>query len=532
MKKYTILSFCFGNYDLLREPTRVDPYAEYIYVTDRQISSTHWKVIVDEKLKGKDPIYASYYVRHHPFEYATTDITAVVDASIQINYPLNDIVSEFDASGADYSALSTVYKSDEHKMDFWKAVKRSNPSRISDADLDSLYGLIAKMHQQNWRGAIGQAFIMYRNTPIMHRFSRHVWRYLMALGHDGKPNRLDEVVIHKLLPLYEDRLGLFIISMQLIQSSYMTYCGHMTFTPLKIYSNYDQFFYLCNKPVSPVRFDKNVSYPRSYYHRTEAILLTKYLNPNDLKEWLDHHINKVKFDHIHIFDNESDYDIRKVIEPYGDRVSYQKIYGHPRQYRLYDAYINNISSAEWVMPIDDDEFLDIGDFDSVYDAISYYGNKFPHMMILGIRWKHLFPEKFHSERQGKVLDYCKVENPELAKTFIRLGDTTIKCIVRRYGEVHYEETWENPAGGHVPKHTCFLGAVMCDGRAVRGCGIPDCPKNLDDERIRLLHCRYKGYSEWKAKYMNTDEEKNCRTVCDSSIRKKDFEFNNLLETLE
>jgi hypothetical protein len=33
-----------------------------------------------------------------------------------------------------------------------------------------------------------------------------------------------------------------------------------------------------------------------------------------------------------------------------------------------------------------------------------------------------------------------VENPELARTFMHLGDRGIKTIVERYGEVHYEES--------------------------------------------------------------------------------------------
>lgn len=533
MKRYTILSYCFGNYDILREPERIDPEAEYIYVTDKEIPSKHWKVVVDPKLADKDPIYASYYVRHHPFEYASTDIAVVIDASIQLNDSLADIVSAFDESKADYSVMCSVYKSDEHKLDFWKKVKKTKPNRISDHDLEILPKFIKKMNQENWRGAIGQAFVIYRNTPIMHRFSKHVWRYLMALGHDGKPNRIDEIVIHKLLAQYEDRLKLFILSMQVIQSTYMTYCDHSSYIPIVKYNNYDQYFYLCNKPVSPVRFDKAINYPKSYRFKTEAILLTKYLDALDMVEWIDHHLNVVKFDHIHVFDNTSNSDIKGVCdsynEVYGDKISYQKVYGHPRQYRLYDAYINNISDAEWVMPIDDDEYLDIGNFDSVYDAIKYYDNKLPHMMILGVRWKHLFPKKFHSERKEDVLAYCTEENPELAKSFMHLGDTTIKCIVKRYGNIHYEETWENPAGGHVPRHTSFYGAVMCDGRAVLGCGIPDCPDNLEDEKIRLIHCRYKGYSDWMSKYHG---ETPFTTVSDSTGRERKFKFDELLPNLD
>ena len=73
---------------------------------------------------------------------------------------------------------------------------------------------------------------------------------------------------------------------------------------------------------------------------------------------------------------------------------------------------------------------------------------------------------------------------------------------------------------------------MCDGRAVMGCGIPDCPDHLEDEKIRLIHCRYKGYSDWMKKYGNNENEKNCRTVCDSYQRNKVFKFNELLPTLD
>lgn len=522
--RYTILSFNFGGYDILREPKVVDPQAEYIFVTDRPVKSSRWKVVIDPKLVNRHPVYSSYYVRYHPFEYASTDTVITVDASIQINDSLAPIVGEF--LPHEYAVLLTNYRTDEMKMEQWL----NNPPRISQEDAGRITAFVKKVQQENWRGSIGRAFIAQRNTPTVNRFNRHVWRYLLALGKYGVPNRQDEIIAHKLLNSYMGKMDLLAVSVQLIQSSYMTYCVHKTTRPVNPYKYFDQYYYLCNRPVSPVRFDRKVSYPRTYRFKTEAILLTKYMDVTDLVEWLEHHLNTVGFEHVHVMDNGPGNDLKGVCDSYNeayeeDKVSYQKVYGHPRQYRLYDAYINGMSAAEWVMPIDDDEYLDIGDFNTVYDAICYYRSKFPHMMMLGVRWKHLFPKKFHTERTGNVLEYCTEENPELATKFMHLGDRGIKTIVNRYGEVHYEETWENPAGGHVPKHTCFLGAVMCDGTAVLGCGIPE-GKTMDDERIRLLHCRYKGYSEWLKK------SGECRTVCDSSPRPKPFEFNKILERLD
>ena len=522
MKRYTVLSYCFGNYDILREPNKVDPEAEYIYVTDKEIPSKNWKVIVDPVLSKKDPLYATYYVRHHPFEFASTPIVITVDSSIQIHDSLADIVDAFDKSKSDYSVICSIYKSDEHKITEW--LKRK-PVRISKHDVSSLFTFIKKFDQERWKGAIGQAFNIYRDTPLMRKFSKHVWRYLLALGEDNKPVRIDEIVVHKLLAMYPE-LKVFATSLQLIQSTYMTYCGHFTQQPVLPYYNYDQYYYLCNRPVYPHRFDKKILFPTEYRYRTEAMLLTKYLNPADLREWLDHHLDVCKFDRIHVFDNESSYDARSICDEYSPRVTYELIEGQAYQYRLYDSYIESRSNSEWIIALDDDEYLDIGDFPSFYDGIMYYRNKFPHMDMLAIRWKHLFPKKFKEERTGKVLEYCTEENPELAKKFMWIGDGTVKTAVRRYGKIHYEETWENPCGGHVPKNSVFMGALLSNGRNIQGVGIPKCPASLDDERMRILHCRYKGPSDYAEK-MST-----AMTVSDSVQRKKKWPFDDILPTLE
>ena len=522
MKKYTILSFCFNDYDKIREPLIIDQNAEYIYVTDHKIETKNWKVIIDPKLVNKNPIYSSYYVRYHPFEYVNTDVVMIVDASVQIKDSLNPIYEEFENKSCDYAPILTDYPNDESKINYW--IKNRN---LNDIDqIKKIKTFIKYMSQENYKGAIGEAFIIAKNTPITKRFQKHVWRYLLALGNYGVPNRLDEIVGHKVLRLYLKKLKLFIISIQIIQSSYMTYCTHLKDLPIPTYNNYDQYYYLCNIPVYPIRFDKNINFPRTYKYKTEAILLTKYLNKNDLVEWLDWHLNKCKFEHIQVFDNESNFDVKSICEKY-QNVDYELVTGEARQYKIYNDYIENHSKAKWIMPIDDDEYLTFSsEFNSIYEAITYYENKFPHLNMLAIRWKHLFPKKFHTERTGKVLDYCTEENPELAKTFMHLGDGTVKTIFKRYGKIYYEETCENPAGGHVPKNSTFYGALLSDGRTVTGCGILEAPKELNDEKIRLIHCRYKGYSEYKNK-MN-----EVITVSDKTHKKKHWKFDEILETLD
>lgn len=497
--KYTILSFNFNNYDKIRTPMRADSDVNYVMVTDRELNNPVWKTVIDEKLVGKDPIYSSYYVRYHPFEYADTDMVVVMDASIQINDRLDPIIDDFVASGSKYLTMLSAYDTDERKIDIFN----KHLHRVTDVEADEMRYFIARMGQTDWRGSIMCAFAIFRKSPEIDRLLKHTWRYVMAMGHDGKPARMDEVILHKVMYYYSGIIRPYITSVQLIQSTYMTYCQHGNDIPVRPYQQYDQRFALFNKPVRPHRFSKAFNYPRTYKYKTEAMLLTMHLNPDDLRDWLDWHLSKCGFDRIHVFDNESDYDVMKVCRLFGERVTYELIEGHPRQYKLYDEYVNWKSHAEWIMPLDDDEYLDIGDFDNLAEAIKYYEEKIPQLGMLAIRWKHLFPKDFHAERTGKVLDYCTEENPDLATKFMRLGDRTVKTLVRRTGPVHYEETWETPAGGHVPKSKCCLYAQTCDGRSVTGCGVAEGMLPIEDERLRIFHCRYKGPSDWKKKTGST-----------------------------
>lgn len=483
----------------------MDSFIPYHYITESTVSS--------------NPIYNTYYTRYHPFNYVSvdTDIAILVDASMQIKDSLTGIINEFIKSNKIIGCLHSRFLTDEDKLLYWAFQRNA----ISTDEVKREYAYIATLNQTRTMGSIGCGVMLVKREAIP--ILEEVWNTLFKLSDNPEiPIRTDEIVLNKILHIHH--IEPFLIARQFIQSRFMQYCKHGTNEPL-IYDAPDNTPTMYNNhPVTP--YMPGEEFNREYTYTTEAMLLTKYLNQQDLTEWIDWHLNTVKFDHIHIFDNESDYDVKSLCEHYGDKVSYELVKGQARQYQLYDHYVNKESTAEWIMPIDDDEFLDIGNFASISDAIQYYKKKLPFSHKLAIRWKHLFPKKFHSERTGKVLDYCTESNPELAKSFIQLGDGAVKTIVHRYGNIHYEETWENPAGGHVPTNGYSYGATLCNGQNVFGCGIPNCPEELPDERIRLLHCRYKGYSEY------TRKMKEVVTVSDATPRKKHFKFDDILETLD
>ena len=263
--------------------------------------------------------------------------------------------------------------------------------------------------------------------------------------------------------------------------------------------------------------------------KTEALCLTKFMNHSDMKEWLEWHLDSVGFDHIHVINNDSKFDLESLCLSFKDKVSYEEIHYHPRQYKLYDFYINNVSKSDWIMPIDDDEYLEISkEFSSVTDVISYYKEQMPDMEMLAVRWKHLFPSKFKTERTGKVLEYCTREHQTLASTFQREGDRGVKALVHRSGKIHYQETCEIPNGGHIPLHEKAEFAYGFDGRKVTGNYFTEFPRDVSNEKIRLIHCRYKGFSDYTEKYILN----GAMTVSDKNPRKKQFVFNMLLPSLD
>lgn len=520
MKKYAIITFIFGGYDKVREPGEIDPDCDYVMVTDMpRIPGSAWRFVKDDRLGTRSPLYSSFYVRYHPFDYTDAETAIVIDGSVQVKHPLAPILDKFIASGHDMCLMTGGLATISHKLTAWM-----NSGRAGNGDPELARRLMDK-YRFDGNCTIGNAFRIFRRSKTAGKFNRHCWRCALAIGKHGDPYRIDDIIPATLISTVYSGIGVFLVSTDILQSYYMQYCKHGNDHPAMLRIAPKQTFR--GEPADIHRFDPRY-YPMSYGVKAEAMLLTKYLDENDLVEWLDWHLDTAKFDRVHIFDNGCPCDVPRIAHRYGGKVTVEHVDGHPRQYQLYDRHIETGTDAEWVMPIDDDEFLDIGNFGSVGEAIDYYCAKLDTYMI-AVRWKHLFPEKFHTERTGPVLEYCTREDPALATQFTRRGDNGIKTIVRRFGKIHYQETWENPSGGHVPLHSMCPYALTCDGRKVRTCGV-NCD-TIDDERIRLLHCRYKGYGDWMAKYGNADPSLNCRRVCDCAPREKAYPFMKILDTL-
>lgn len=219
-----------------------------------------------------------------------------------------------------------------------------------------------------------------------------------------------------------------------------------------------------------------------------AILLTRFfICEADFDEWVNHHLS-LGFSHIHVCDNNTCFDLKAACKKYGDKISYEHVDDFVCQYDVYERYINSCD-ADYVMPIDDDEYLWLSDwFKSIQDVIEHYGKA----DCIGIRWKHMFPRDFKKPRTSPVLDYCVEQNPKAARFFG--GDKVIKCVVRVDSFVRYMDASENIRCNHVPVTDDNIGACLFDhSRTKESIVLVD-----NDEPVRLLHCPFKGYDEYMA----------------------------------
>jgi hypothetical protein len=255
--------------------------------------------------------------------------------------------------------------------------------------------------------------------------------------------------------------------------------------------------------------------------RVDAILLTKYFyDKADFHEWMEWHLERCHFNHVFVIDNNSRFDLHNETLKYGENASYEFIDGIPVQSEVYNKYINLISHADYIMPIDDDEYVELTGFASITDAVEYYREKY-NPNVLAVRWKTLFPHDLSAVRVGNVLDYCSETNLRWANLFGLSLDNTCKCIVRRDCLPKYvnREDPHGKSGTHIPCVNGQISAITQDGRTIFNQLLNG---HVADEHIRLLHCRYKGPTEYKEKC------KTWMTISGYNNKPRHYRFNKLI----
>ena len=124
MKKYSVITFLFNNYDLLREPLIIDENADYYCLSDdKNLSSKTWNCIYIEEfdtnsLLGTQKTFMAKYsfLKYIPNDY---EYFITIDASIEVADNLSPIIKMMEENNFNIGLSMHNYRNvwdDEYKL--------------------------------------------------------------------------------------------------------------------------------------------------------------------------------------------------------------------------------------------------------------------------------------------------------------------------------------------------------------------------------------------------------------------------------
>lgn len=302
--KYSVLTYNFNNYEKLHEIVYPELDVEYIYVTDdKNITSSTWTIIYDEKLQNLSAFEKCYYVRFHPFEYVSTDIVVRLDGSFNIIHGFSDLVVSLNENNADYVLTPHPNRYNIHEE--YNAWIRIRGYSQKDAINAQNYIINKGFDIHNNKGLIQENFVIQKNNALTRKIDEHIFT---ALKEINKPiERIDQTITSFILQhYYKNDVKIVFISPDVPTDNYHAQsCFHNSYAIVQQNTSYqDITFFFNNKDVNITKIQprKNAVIVHVYY----IDIWWNYIYPR-LKEL------PFEYDlYIAITDNNSEEDIEKI----------------------------------------------------------------------------------------------------------------------------------------------------------------------------------------------------------------------------
>lgn len=226
MKKYTILTFIFGDYELPREPLEISDACEYILVTDNEnLKSNIWTIkYLPNFLKNANGITKSFYVRYHPFEFITTDICILIDGSIQVKKSLDKLYNDFINSNTDCCLMINWYNQNAYAdYEHWLKYRNYDKNQcVKNKAFLKATGLT-----ENYKGWFETGFKIIKNININNEINEITWQAILKVSDDkNKVDRLDQTIWSAIINTMFENLKVFPVTRQIIQNDYLQLCSH------------------------------------------------------------------------------------------------------------------------------------------------------------------------------------------------------------------------------------------------------------------------------------------------------------------
>lgn len=250
MLHYTVLTYIFNDYEIVREVELPSPYAEYLLITDnKKLKSNTWKIIYDKELEGLSVFEKCYHVRFHPYKYCKTDICIRIDGSMRILKPLDPLVQYFDKDNYDIALIIHPSRNriDEEYL-AWGLLRNYEASAIEKALTmlkNSNYNLLYKSLFQ-------LGFCITRNNPSIDAINTMTLSLLLDLGKDEGIHRVDQTVFSYVLNTHHNGIKVMPLDDEILHSSHIQICQHNSLNEIPPNNNQIRP-YMFNKRIQTIK---------------------------------------------------------------------------------------------------------------------------------------------------------------------------------------------------------------------------------------------------------------------------------------
>ena len=227
---YIILTSIFGDYDILKDPEEIDPYAYYICITDnKDLKSNVWHIIYDEELANSSytNLQKAFIIKYKKiFSYFNLDSFRYIvrlDASIQLHKPLYPIIKYLYDNDYDCCLMLHPERNDMiDEYNEWETLRNHNKI-YKDTFIREMS---KRLFDINNTGLIETTLQIYKINSTMYHFVNDLSNTIESITNFTDNN--DQCYYTYVLSKYINYIKPLFVNRQIISSDYMDLCFHYT----------------------------------------------------------------------------------------------------------------------------------------------------------------------------------------------------------------------------------------------------------------------------------------------------------------
>lgn len=249
-KKYTVLTYNIGGYELMKEIEYKSPNAEYLYITDdRSLTSSTWEMVYVDNPHPEDNFDLCYILRFFPFDFVNTDIVLRVDGSMSIDGDTDEIIKVFNEGNYDTAlCIHPVRRTIYDELLVW-CQYRGYPVEQANKVL-SFMANYEGYDVKNYQGLFQYNFQIQRKNKVNLDLNEMIHSLLRYLADDKhQVERIDQTVASFVINKYfQDKLKILPVDNRIAYSRFFSWYQHNSNIKYPVPDDMIEP-YMFNKPV-------------------------------------------------------------------------------------------------------------------------------------------------------------------------------------------------------------------------------------------------------------------------------------------